>query len=182
MASDSMIPKNNILVILASSRSHGNTRMAADHLAQLTRGKLVDLNEQHISVYDYDHKNREDDFLKIISDFTANFDMLVLATPVYWYTMSAQMKMFVDRFSDILTIEKNLGRKLRGKSMVVISCSDENLPVKGFEIPFQKTAEYLGMKYLGMAHTSADGKNLTNESMSRLNTIARKACQRKNGN
>ncbi|MCP4458779.1 MAG: NAD(P)H-dependent oxidoreductase [Cytophagales bacterium] len=38
-----------------------------------------------------------------------------MATPVYWYSMSGIMKVFLDRIYDVLTIEKELGRKLHGK-------------------------------------------------------------------
>jgi multimeric flavodoxin WrbA len=50
-----------------------------------------------------------------------------MVTPVYWYTMSGIMKVFFDRFSDLLRIEKDLGRKLRGKSMAVISCGADEI-------------------------------------------------------
>jgi len=72
----------------------------------------------------------------------------ILATPVYWYTMSAQMKVFIDRLTDLITLRKDLGRMLHGKSLAVIaSGSDACLP-EGFEFPFRLTCEYLRMKYI----------------------------------
>jgi hypothetical protein len=59
---------------------------------------------------------------------------------------------FFDRITDLLTVEKDCGRKLRGKGMAATSNSggdfDEN-----FWLPFSESAEYLGMKYLGNIHT-----------------------------
>ena len=82
--------------------------------------ELIDLNDFDISYYDYDHKNRQDDFLPLMKKLIERYKTLVFATPVYWYTMSAVMKTFFDRISDLLTIEKDLGRQLRGKNMVLI--------------------------------------------------------------
>ena len=55
--------------------------------------------------------------------------------------------------SDFLFHEKQLGRKLRGKKMVVVSCGSDNEVFDGFTMPFEKSAEYLGMDYLGHLHT-----------------------------
>ncbi|MEM8896393.1 MAG: FMN reductase, partial [Bacteroidota bacterium] len=54
---------------------------------------------------------------------------------------------------DLLTIEKELGRKLRGKNMTVITCSHGNNAGEAFWFPFKESANYLGMNYLGNAHT-----------------------------
>jgi len=62
--------------------------------------------------------------------------------------MSTQHKIFFDRFSDLLTVRKDLGRKLRGKKLFVISSFGESYP-KGFEDTFEQICEYLGMEYLG---------------------------------
>ena len=72
---------------------------------------------------------------------------------VYWYSMSGLMKAFFDRITDCLKIEKETGRKLRGKYMAAISCGSDDNEVEGFFVPFQKSADYLGMTYVGNIHT-----------------------------
>ena len=73
--------------------------------------------------------------------------------------MSGIMKVFFDRFTDLLTIEKELGRKLRGKKMAVMSCSiGENLG-QIFWLLFSETAKYLGMEYIGNSHTITGENN-----------------------
>ena len=62
--------------------------------------------------------------------------------------MSTQHKIFFDRFSDILTIRKDLGRKLRGKKLFVIASFGTSYP-GAFEEIFSQMCEYLGMEYLG---------------------------------
>ncbi len=58
------------------------------------------------------------------------------------------MKTFIDRFSDLLSIRKDLGRQLRGKRILVVASFSTSMP-KGFEDPFSQTCEYMGIKYEG---------------------------------
>jgi len=135
------------IVVLGSSRSNGNTRKALDTIVDTTNIKIVDLNTLTIKPFDYEYKNQSDDFIPLIED-VLSYEKIILATPVYWYTMSATMKAFVDRLSDLLEIRKDLGRRLRGKQMFIIATYRTSIP-RGFEDTFQQTCEYLGIKYLG---------------------------------
>ncbi|MEM7106376.1 MAG: NAD(P)H-dependent oxidoreductase [Bacteroidota bacterium] len=147
------------IIIQGSSRSDGNTSKVVALLRQQLEFDLIDLNEKNIGHFDYDFNNRDDDFMPIFRDIANNYDLIVFATPVYWYTMSGLMKVFFDRISDGLIVDKPTGRKLRGKSMASISCgSDDHLP-EGYEVPFRESAGYLGMHWLGHLHTWVeDGK------------------------
>lgn len=139
------------VIILGSSRSQGNTYTLSNYLQSLGEFELIDLKEYEISPYDYEHANREDDFLPLMRKLIA-YELLVFATPIYWYSMSGIMKNFVDRFTDCLKIEKDLGRKLRGKSMAVFCCGSDADEIDGFFLPFELTAGYLGMNYRGQLH------------------------------
>ena len=143
----------NRLIIQGSARSDGNTSKIVQILMENLNFDLVDLNEKHITPYDYEYKNRDDDFFPIIRDIAENYDLIVFATPVYWYSMSGIMKNFFDRITDCLKTEKETGRKLRGKKMAMISCGSDEEEVEGFEVPFRESAGYLGMEYLGNIHT-----------------------------
>lgn len=59
--------------------------------------------------------SRNADYLNLMKQILDKYETLILATPVYWYSMSGIMKVFFDRLTDLLTIEKEFGRKLRGK-------------------------------------------------------------------
>ena len=117
------------------------------------------MNDYKIGYYDYEHRNRNDDYLPLMKELIEKYDKFIFATPVYWYSMSGIMKVFFDRITDLLEIEKDIGRKLRGKSMAVISCSIGNNLNDAFWLPFSETANYLGMAYLGNAHLIAGKKN-----------------------
>jgi hypothetical protein len=85
--------------------------------------------------------------------------------------MSAVMKTFFDRISDLLKIRKDLGRKLRGKSMALVSCSGDNDLVNGFEMPFVESAAYLGMRYLGAYHSWLEEGRMTREARISLEVL-----------
>ncbi len=155
------------LVILGTSRSDGDTRRAVD----TAFGRLadcLDLNDYAVSVYDYNHANQNDGFAAIM-DAVLAADTLIFATPVYWYSMSAQLKIFFDRLSDLITIEKPKGRAMAGKSASLIATGvEESLP-DGFEVPFARTCEYFDMRYLGAGYLyTGDDQRLRDESETRV--------------
>lgn len=147
------------IVIVGSSRNSGDTAELTNELAKQSNWDVINLTEYSFNYYDYEHQNRDDDYLPLMREIIENYDMLIFATPVYWYAMSGIMKVFFDRITDLLTIEKELGRKLRGKKMAVISCSIGNHLGEHFWLPFSETAKYLGMEYIGNIHTTAGKQN-----------------------
>lgn len=145
-----------IALIAGSARNEGDTLVLGKKMAAFLNSEIFDLNQYDISHYDYEHLNRDDDFLPLIRNIIETYDTIVFLTPVYWYAMSGIMKIFFDRISDLLTIEKDLGRKLRGKNMAVLTLSVGNHLGEYFWMPFEETANYLGMKFLGGKHLIAD--------------------------
>ena len=138
---------NNPIIILGSSRSLGETSKAVNLIFGDHDIKIIDLGNLKIAPYDYEYRNKDDDYIPLMEEVTEH-ELIILATPIYWYSMSATMKIFIDRLSDLLHFRKDLGRKLRGKKLFVISSFSTSLP-KGFEDAFSQTCEYLGMQYLG---------------------------------
>ncbi len=142
----------NVAIILGSSRSKGNTYNKIQKLKEQTDWHLFDLNNYNFSYYDYEHLNKEDDFIPLMKKLM-DYDVLIFATPVYWYSMSGIMKVFFDRLTDLITIEKELGRQFRGKYCAVLSCSNGGNLAEQFWLPFKESADYLGMNYIGNIHT-----------------------------
>ena len=142
------------IVILGSSRPFGNTKKVVDYL--ISEGENIDvvsLLDYKIAYFNYEQRYTHDDFDTLIA-LILNYDTIVFATPIYWYTMSAQMKTFFDRISDLLIGDKKtIGRQLRGKVMGSLSCGSDQEIFDGFEMPFNQSANYLGMSYLGHVHT-----------------------------
>ena len=147
------------VVLVGSSRSDGNTMSLVKNLTSKVDWDVLNLSDYNFSYFDYEHKNRDDDYLDLMRLITKEYETLIIATPVYWYAMSGIMKVFFDRLTDLLTIEKELGRKLKGKEMAVISSSTGGNLGACFWQPFQESARYLGMEYIGNIHTVVGESN-----------------------
>ncbi|WP_299433735.1 NAD(P)H-dependent oxidoreductase [uncultured Aquimarina sp.] len=161
------------IIIQGSSRSDGDTNTVVSYLKDITGFDVVDLNQREINYFDYEFKN-EDDFEILFKNMVQNYQTIVLATPVYWYTMSGIMKVFLDRISDYLYKEKDFGRMLRGKEMAMMSCSNDDDRVGEFNLPFSRSATYLGMDYLGDIHTWVSNKELPLEVKEKINAFGLK--------
>lgn len=145
--------ENKGVIIQGSSRSDGNTNKIALFVKEQLGFDFIDLKSKNINEFDYDFANKGDDFIPLIKNIVDNYETIILTSPVYWYSMSGIMKTFFDRITDCLRFEKEIGRKLRGKNLAAISCGSDQTYPEGFFIPFKRSAEYLGMNYLGDIHT-----------------------------
>ena len=147
------------IALFASSRRHGNTGQLMDRIADELQIEVVDLGEKNISAFDYEHRNRDDDFEPLI-DRVLSFDQIIFASPIYWYSVAPPMKIFIDRLSDLLDLPDLLdkGRQLRDKTGFVVSTSVDDEPDAPFIGAFRETFNYLGMAYGGYINAScADG-------------------------
>jgi multimeric flavodoxin WrbA/RimJ/RimL family protein N-acetyltransferase len=135
----------NPIIIFGSSRSDGDTLQAIKTVIQDQPIPIVDLRNLSIACYDYNYENTKDDFIPLAEKMVRH-NPIILATPVYWYTMSATMKTFIDRWSELLDIRKDIGRRLTNKELYVITSYGTDMP-KGFEDAFSQTCNYLDMQY-----------------------------------
>ena len=140
---------NSTIIILASNRKEGNTkRFVVDTYGTLT-ATLIDLLDYTITPYSYEGTYPHNDNFQHIINQLLEHDVIILATPVYWFSMSGLMKTFFDRLTDLVTIDKETGRKLKGKIVkLLVTGTGEHLLV-GFEVPFRETADYFDMIYEG---------------------------------
>ncbi len=148
--------KMKTAIILGSSRSQGNTSALANVLKQQLDCAYYDLNDFQIAPYCY-HNSYQDDFAKLMDELL-DFQRIIFATPMYWYSASGQMKIFLDRLSDLLSFDKDKGRQLRGKSAVLIATGGDASPPSCFEQMFAMSFKYLGMQYQGMNYCSCSSE------------------------
>lgn len=148
-------PMINGIVLFASSRRNGNTGKLVDRIAEDLRIEVVDLSTTRMSAYDYEHRNRDDDFEPLMKR-VLEFDQVIFASPVYWYAVSPPMKIFLDRISDFLELPELIddGRRLRGKDGFVVCTSIYEEVPKSFIGAFIDTFDYLGLRYGGAAHVN----------------------------
>ncbi len=162
---------NKTLIIKGSSRKEGNTQKVVSQLNKDHDFDVIDLLDYKIGPFHYDFENHTDDFIPLMEKVIEQYHTLIFATPVYWYNMSGTMKIFFDRFSDLLHYRKDLGRQLRGKSMAMISNSTANDRKPGYEMPFRESANYLGMDYLGDTHIWFDGEAIHSDAEKLIDTF-----------
>lgn len=167
----------SVVLISGSSRKNGDTAQITQFIQTQTQWDLIDLNDYQFSYYDYEHQNATDDFLPLMETIVSNYQTLVLATPVYWYSMSGIMKVFFDRITDLVTIRKDLGRALKGRHMAAISSSGGNNLGKHFWLPFALSANYLEMTFIDGLHTHPNGQALGEEDCSNIQAFIQKIQQ-----
>jgi len=83
-------------------------------------------------------------------------DAIVLASPIYWFNYSAQLKLFIDRCYALETTQGNI---LRGKPLGVVLTYGDTDPYTSGAInairSFEDMARYLDMPIAGMIYGSA---------------------------
>jgi multimeric flavodoxin WrbA len=149
---------NDAIALFGSSRRHGNTGRFMDHIAEALDIEVVDLGQLRMSPYDYEHRNRGDDFEPLMQR-VLEFDHIIIGSPVYWYSVSPPVKIFLDRITDYLDIPELLddGRRLRGKTGHIVCTSVyDNAPASFLET-LTATYTYLGMHVGGMVHANCHG-------------------------
>ena len=141
------------IALFASSRRHGKTGHLMDRIAAELDIEVIDLAGLRLSAFDYEHRNRGDDFEPLMQRVLAH-QQIVFASPIYWYAVSPAMKIFLDRISDYLDLPDLLaeGRRLRGKTGYVVCTSICEEPATEFMSAFVETFRYLGMPFGGAVH------------------------------
>ena len=160
------------LVILGSARSEGNTKEVIDKLMQNKRFEFLDLNKYQINGFKYD-TTYNDDFIPVINKIIES-EKIIFATPVYWYTMSYVMKIFIDRCSELLTKYKTQAKKLKNKSFFLVSTSSGQLLPEGFETPFRGLAIYFDMVFKGHLHVRYENDQLATEMDKKIISFSKK--------
>jgi multimeric flavodoxin WrbA len=103
-------------------------------------------------------KNKEygcvikDDASEVISKMAAA-DVVVMATPLYFFAMSAQLKIIVDRMFALYKWNNEadtMETAMKGKTLVLLASAYEDVGLKELEYPFKQTANYSGMRYTSL--------------------------------
>ncbi len=153
------------LVILGSARKESNTRKLINLIFSEIDIELIDLLDYYLQPYNYEGNYSKDDHFVEICNTILNHNKIVFATPVYWYSMSGIMKIFFDRLTDIITIHKDIGLKMKDKNVFLISTGSEDSLPSGFENPFRLTSNYLNMNFIYTYYCKTD--NLENTQTTR---------------
>jgi multimeric flavodoxin WrbA len=172
-----------VLVILGSPRRKGNSSTLADRIsrgAKSAGAEVETLFLQNLKISPCRGCNTcqkrgskgcaiKDDMQKIYPKLI-RADAWVIASPVYWFTMSAQTKIFMDRCYALPAYKKN---PFVGKRIAIAMSYGDVDPVKSGCVnalrTFQDAYRYTRSKIVGMVYGSAmkAGEIANNEALMR---------------
>ena len=151
------INSKSTIFICGSARLNSFTRSEAEKFWAIDANNCVELSSKNINPYHYVNRP-QDDFIPLIEHILKH-DTIVILTPVYWYSMSGLMKNFFDRFTELITTYKSLGRAFAGKKMFLfVSGNNPEIP-PGFVSVFESICDYMDMEFIGYHYVSTEQKN-----------------------
>ncbi|MFX0100977.1 MAG: flavodoxin family protein [Candidatus Hodarchaeota archaeon] len=157
-----------ILVVLGSPRKNGNTTILANQAiegakeadAEVENVRLQGLNIAPCNACDACRKSGHctiDDDMIPLYDKIEKADAILLASPVYWFNMSAQMKLFIDR---TYAVESNGRYALTGKRIGIIMAYADSDPLESGAInaihSFQDMCRFVKADIVGIVHGCAE--------------------------
>lgn len=88
-----------------------------------------------------------DDDFNLIAPAIENADTIVFTTPVYWYSIPAQIKGVIDRIYSFCIAGKNIADK---ECALITCCEEDDMSVMdGVRIPIERSAALLKWKMVG---------------------------------
>ncbi len=151
------------LIIIGSSRQQSDTKSFVEYVFGDTTYKAINLLDFYIAPYSYEGIYPSNDEFNKVAEEMLQHEIIVFATPVYWYSMSALMKNLFDRLTDLVRIRKATGRLLKGKNIFLLVVGNDPEIPSGYEIPFKNTAEYLDMIYNGCIYSTTGDEPVNEE-------------------
>jgi multimeric flavodoxin WrbA len=153
------------LIIYCSYRRKGNTSILIKFIKSIKKNcSVINLGHYNIEYYNYRNRYNSTDFLFIVEKML-NYDNIIFMSPVYWYTVSAELKVFIDRFSDLLTVHKSTGKKLKGRNIYLVTqgfFAKKDPELASF---LKKTCNYMGMNFKKYEHIGIKNDGLLKNTM-----------------
>ncbi|MFB7447379.1 flavodoxin family protein [Streptomyces sp. NPDC056194] len=154
-------PDRSFLFVLGSSRADGNSetlaRAAAAHLPADVPQRWVDLNR--LALPDFQDGRHEDADRRAEGDeellrrATVDATDIVIVSPLYWYSLSAQTKRYLDYWSGWLNVPgSDFKERMEGGTLwgVTAMAHDEHEVADGLVTSLSHSAAYLRMRFGGV--------------------------------
>ena len=158
-----------VLIFNGSPRKHGNSVALAEQVAAGARAAgasvesfaLHNMNIRPCDACDFCHGMDEaectiQDDMGVLYPKLRRADAIVIASPIYWFTMSAQTKLFIDR---CYALEGLHGSALAGKQIGIVLTYGDSDPFNSGAInamrTFQDMFRYIGAEIAGFVYGSA---------------------------
>lgn len=148
-----------IVVLTGSPRKNGNSFAMTDAFIQAAEAKghtvtrfdtaFLELGICHACETCYKTGNAcsFNESFNPIADAVLEADAVVFTTPVYWYTIPAQLKAAIDKLFSLVVG----GKDIAGKECAMIVCCEEAEPeiMDGVRVPLERTANLIKWKMVG---------------------------------
>ena len=164
--------EKQILVLLGSPRKKGNSTTLAKQIMQGAEAagaktEAIYLNGLNVkpcqACYACQKKNSDgcavDDDMQALYPKLLASDAWVIASPVYWFSMSAQTKIFMDRCFALFNAEMEISPLYKKKIAIAMSYGDSdpfNSGCVNALRSFQDAYRYAGARIVGMVYGSAE--------------------------
>jgi multimeric flavodoxin WrbA len=161
---------NQVLIFKSSPREKGNSNLLADKAAEGAKiaGNQVEifsLNRMDIRPCDACDICQETgvcvlkDDMQLLYPRLRQVKAILIASPVYWFTISAQAKLFIDRW---YALQGNQGNALKGKKFGFILTYGDTDPYTSGAInairTYQDMIHYLKGEIVGIVYASANNE------------------------
>lgn len=148
----------SIAIIYGGTRQKGNTEMLTEKAVQGITVEKIYLRDYTIQpIVDFRHDEEGfrtiNDEHNVVIGRIMPHDILVFATPIYWYSMSGIMKNFIDRWSQTLRDDTYSDFKcsMANKKAYVIAVGGDKPRIKGLPMiqQFQYIFDFVGISFEG---------------------------------
>jgi len=158
------VPKK-ILILAGSPKKNGNTAALVEWFTDGATTQGAQVRVMHTAFLKYQFPGctscrscqKRDAFECVIED-DANLalremiasEVIVMATPLYFFAASAQLKVIMDRMFSLYKWDNAAGTMktvLGGKTLALLASAYEDVGLDALEAPFRLTAHYTGMKF-----------------------------------
>ncbi|GJM83267.1 NAD(P)H-dependent oxidoreductase [Paenibacillus sp. HMSSN-139] len=146
-----------IAVIQGSARNGGNTEDLTRLVLEGIPYTNIVLREKEIKpIRDQRHEEGgfdpvDDDYDELIQ-LVLEHDVLIFATPVYWYGASGLMKNFIDRWSQSLRdVRFDFKERMASKTAYAVVVGGDNPRIKALPLiqQLQYTFDFVGLSFAG---------------------------------
>ena len=161
--------KKRIIVIKGSPREKGNSAFLADQVVAGARAGGAHVESFYLHNMDINPCDACDtcqtepyggcvvgDDMQLLYPRLLDAEAIVITSPVYWFTVSAQTKLFMDRCYALVDGE---GYLLRGKRIGIVLTYGDTDPFNSGAVnalrTFQDGFNYIGAQIVGMIYGSA---------------------------
>lgn len=147
-----------IIVLEGSPNRKGSSNLLAEHFIRGAEeaGHVVEVvDAAHANLHPcngcvccgYEGPCVQKDDMESIRKRILDADMMVFVTPLYYYGMSAQLKVLVDRFC---AINSSIHRKHMKSALLAVAYNADNWTFEALEAHYQTLVRYLNLDDRGM--------------------------------